>query len=104
MTAIHLIERENLFSRVADSQTEYESGYWAIPETAAQELVGAQIYFHERQIEPSFYGGVITGFRVHEAENDPRKGRIIFRFVPKSECRNVRTGRDGWQYERKIIQ
>ena len=60
MAAIHLIERENFISRVTGSQTEYESGYWALSENQARELVGANIYFHERQVEPSFYGGVIT--------------------------------------------
>ena len=54
MAAIHLIERENLFSRVADSQTEFESGYWAISKTEARELIGANIYFHERQLERHF--------------------------------------------------
>ncbi len=103
MAAIHLIERENLFSRVADSQTEFESGYWAISETEARELIGANIYFHERQLEPSFYGGVITGVRVHQAK-DLYTGRMVFRFEPKPQCRNVRTGREGWQYEKKIVK
>ena len=102
MTAIHLIERENFISRVAGSQTEYESGYWAVSETDASELVGAHIYFHERKIEPSFYGGVITGWRLHRAE--PYSGRVVFRFEPKPECRGVRAGRNGWQFEKKIVR
>jgi len=102
MPAIHLIEKENLISRVSGSQTEYESGYWALSEQEARELVGAHIYFHERQIEPSFYGGLITGFRVQRSE--PYTGRIVFRFEPKSECRGVRAGRNGWQYEKKIVR
>src|SRR5262245_34594673 len=102
MPAIHLIERQNFFNRASGSQTEYESGYWALSEVEAAELKGAYIYFHERQIEPSFYRGVITDFRINEAE--PYRGRVIFRFEPKPECRGVRTGRDGWQYEKKIVR
>jgi hypothetical protein len=102
MPAIHLIEKENLISRVSGSQTEYESGYWALSEQDARDLVGAHIYFHERQIEPSFYGGLIIGFRVQQTE--PYTGRVVFRFEPKSECRGVRAGRAGWQYEKKILR
>ena len=102
MPAIHLIEKENLISRLAGSQTEYESGYWALPEYDAKELVGGHIYFHERQIEPSFYGGLITGFRIQQTE--PYKDRVVFRFEPKPNCRGVRAGRDGWQYEKKIVR
>ena len=65
-------------------------------------MVGGQIYFHERQIEPSFYGGLITGFRIQQGE--PYDGRIIFRFEPKPECRDVRAGAEGWQYEKKIVR
>ena len=102
MAAIHLIERENLFSRVNGSQTEYESGYWNLSETQAQELVNSNIYFHERQLEPSFYGGVITGFRVQQGEL--HNGRIIFKFEPKTECRGVTSGRGCWQFEKKIVK
>ena len=100
MAAIHLIERENLFSRVTGSATEFESGFWAINEVEARNLVGASIYFHQLQLEPSFYGGIITGIRVHNAA--PYIGRIVFRFEPKADHRNVRTSREGWAYEKKI--
>ena len=102
MAKIHLIEKKNLFTRVSGSQTEYESGYWALTEQEAGNLVGAHIYFHEKQIAPSFYGGLITGFRTQQGE--PYGGRIIFRFEPKPECRDVRAGVDGWQYEKKIVR
>jgi len=87
MSAIHLIERENLFSRVAGT-SEYESGYWALSENEAQALIGGNIFFHEKQLEPSYYGGAIVGFRVQRGE--PYDGRIDFRFVPQPECRDVR--------------
>jgi hypothetical protein len=101
MAAIHLIERKSLFSRVTSPSTEYESGFWSLSEAQAQLLVGGKIYFHQRQIEPSFYGGVITGFRVQQGE--PHNGRIIFRFEPNPECRGIRAGRGGWQFEKKIV-
>ena len=102
MSAIHLIEKESLFRRVAESPTEYESGYWALSAGEAEALVGANIYFHERQIEPSYYGGTIVGYRVQRGE--PYDGRIIFRFQPKPDCRGVRAGGDGWQFEKKIVR
>jgi hypothetical protein len=102
MAAIHLIERENYFTRVTGSQTEWESGYWAIAEALARELIGGHIYFHEKQQEPSYYGGIINGFRINQVE--PYSGRIIFRFEPKPDCRGVRAGREGWQQEKKIVK
>jgi hypothetical protein len=66
MPSIHLIERENLISRVSGPQTEYESGCWKLSEAEAAGLVGGQLFFHEHQIEASFYGGVIAGFRVQK--------------------------------------
>jgi hypothetical protein len=102
MIAIHLIERESLFSRVSGSNTEYQSGYWAVSESDAAKLIGAHIYFHERQIEPSFYGGLITGFHVHQ--DDPYVGRVVFKFEPKADCRGVRAGRAGWQFEKKLVR
>ncbi len=102
MKAIHLIERKKLFARVKGSQTEYESGYWSIAEAKARELTGAYIYFHERQNEPSFSGGVITGIRVQKAA--PYKGRIVFRFDLKPECRGISTSSEGWNREKKITK
>ncbi len=52
-------------------------------------------------VDPSFYGGVITGFRVQQ--DGPYTGRIVFRFEPKPECRGVKAGRDGWRFEKKIV-
>jgi hypothetical protein len=101
MGAIHLIERDNRYTRLGQGP-EWESGYWAVSEVEAQGLIGCQIYFHEKQIEPSYYGGVITGFRAQpEGEF---AGRIIFRFIPKQECRGVLAGATGWQFEKKIVR
>lgn len=100
MPAIHLIERDIRYSRIGQGP-EWESGFWALTETQAQSLIGAPIFFHKKQIEPSYYGGTITGYRV-QADGE-FAGRIVFRFVPKPECRGVFAIGEGWQYERKIV-
>jgi hypothetical protein len=80
----------------------HESGLWDMPESRAQELVGGDIYFHKKQKEPSFFGGKILGYRIHEAD-DEYKGRIIFRFESIKEHRGVLAGDGGWSYEKKIV-
>jgi len=43
-----------------------ESGWWKLKGDKAQELVGSEIYFHKKRLEPSFYGGTIVGYRVEQ--------------------------------------
>ena len=102
MPAIHLIEKKNLITPVPESKTEYESGYWKISTSQAGKLVGGEIYFHKRQIGPSHNGGIIVGFRIQQ--EDPYKGRVVFRFKAGPEFLGVRTGNDGWQVEQKIVR
>ena len=102
MPAIHLIEKKNLITRVPESQTEYESGYWDISTPQAGELVEGKIYFHERQDEPSHDGGIIVGFRIQQ--ENPYKGRVVFRFKRGQEFFGVSAGEDGWEVEQKIVR
>lgn len=92
MKAIHLFERKGYFCPILGS-TELESGFWKVTTTDANKLVGKKIYFHKRQAAPSFQGGIITGFRIQPSGLYRR--RIIFRFQPKPNCRNVLAG-DEW--------
>jgi len=59
------------------------------------------IYFHTAQVKPSFLGGQIAGCRVEKSGE--WKGRIVFRFRQEPLARGVKTGKDGWAMEMKIV-
>ena len=61
---IHLVEPLNHFVKLKDNV--WESGSWGLDEDKAKKLVGGEIYFHKKRQEPSFYGGTILGYRVHQ--------------------------------------
>ena len=96
---IHLIEQSNNFVKLQDNM--WESGWWILDESKAQKLVGGEIYFHRKRQEPSFYGGMILGYRVEQ--DGQNQGRIIFRLQHSQSCRNVRTDKLGWSKQMKII-
>lgn len=96
---IHLVEQLNSFFKM-DGDI-WESGWWSINEDKARELVGGNIYFHKSQQEPSFYGGMITGYRLQP--DGQHQGRVVFKLKYIEKCRNVRTGRSGWSKKMKII-
>jgi len=97
---IHVIENDNRIKKLEGRI--HESSFWNVTEWKAQELIGGNIYFHKRQKEPSFFGGTILGYRIHQ-EDDEFKGRVIFRFESTREHRNVFAGDGGWSYEMKIV-
>jgi hypothetical protein len=98
---IHLIEKLSLFRKIAGNV--HESGYWEVAPQIADELVGGDIYFHRKQKEPSFFGGKILGYRIHDEDDEYPRGRIIFRFEAARSHRGVLAGGSGWSYEKKII-
>ncbi len=100
-SSIHLIERLGLIRPVAGSAGEFESGFWAVAEETAADLVGGDIYFHKKRAEPSFFGGRILGFR-RQIEGE-YVGRIIFRFRSEMDHEGVVTEREGWGMEKKIV-
>jgi hypothetical protein len=102
MTAIHFIERAGNLNRVDAEQQEWESGYWKVSEESAQHLVGGEIYLHKSQVEPSYFGGKIISYRVQSG--GPDDGRMIFRFRAAIEFKGVRTAREGWGNEKKIVR
>jgi len=55
--SVHFVERKNNIRRVPGTQGEWESGYWVIAEDTAQRLIGADLYLHSGQSEPSHFGG-----------------------------------------------
>jgi hypothetical protein len=95
---IHLIEPLNNFVKLQNK--EWESGWWNLEESKAKELVGGEIYFHKKQREPSFFGGIITGYRIEQAEQ--YQGSIVFALQYNSACRNVKTDKQGWSKKMKI--
>jgi len=104
MRAIHLIQKDPGLRPwpTTKRSPEYESGFWDFTESQAANAIGAEIYFHGKQNEPPFFGGVITGFRV-KGEN-PWKGRINFSLRATPEFKGRRTSNGGWAMEMKIIK
>jgi hypothetical protein len=98
--AIHLIERMGHVRTVDASTGMYESEWWAIPASTAKRLVGGRIYLHKGQDKPSFFGGVITGYRI-EAEGE-HSGRVIFAFTRDAAGKGV-VSRGDWGNEKKYV-
>ena len=99
--AVHLVERKKLIEPVDKEANIYESGCWAIGAQRADRLVGADIYFHRKQSEPSFDGGRITAWR--EQKIGKYKGRVIFAFEQTEDHIGVEAGRDGWRMGYKFV-
>ena len=99
---IHLIERLGFITKVADSSGELESGFWKLRQTNAATLLGGDIYFHKRRVEPSYLGGRIVGVRVQPTGK--YAGRIVFRFRAEARCEGVTTSKQGWGMEKKIVR
>ena len=102
MPQIHLIERARKQKLLDRSSQSYESGNWVVSQSTAESLVGGRIYFHEAQAGPSYFGGVITGFRVLP-NPDVDAERIVFAFTADRDGIGVLAGTDGWGNEKKII-
>ena len=96
---IHLLESMSNFVKLDDN--DWESGWWNLDEGVVKKLVGGEIYFHKSRSAPSYYGGIITGYRI-EQEGQYR-GMIVFRLKHSLSCRNVKTGICGWSQKIKII-
>jgi hypothetical protein len=96
---IHVIEQLNNFVKLPDNK--WESGGWSLDEKKAQKLLGGVIYFHKKRIEPSFFGGSITDYRIDQSSE--YQGKIVFTFQYNVNCRNVNTDRYGWSKKMKII-
>ena len=97
---IHLIERVSSFKKIEGNVL--ESWCWDVTPKTAQALVGGGIYFHKKQKEPSYYGGKILSYRIHDGDDDCR-GRIIFTFKYSREYKNISAGDGGWSYQKKIV-
>lgn len=104
MPSVHFVERKSNVHRVPDAPGAWESGYWVIAEDTAQRLIGAGLYLHSGQNEPSHFGGKIISFRVHrDGSGSEIDGRIVFRIQAMPEYKGVVTEREGWGNEKKLV-
>lgn len=97
-TAICFIEKMREQKPVKDSNDEWESGNWVVKPEKAESLIGKRIYFHEKQKEPSYSGGIIKAF--HDS-NIP--DRIVFTYIPDNEGIGYLAGSENWGVEQKTI-
>jgi hypothetical protein len=96
---VHLLDKMSNFKKLDDN--DWESGWWKLDEGVVKKLVGGEIYFHKTRQAPSFYGGIITGYRIEQ--EGQYQGMIVFRLKHSLSCRNVKTGTGGWSHNIKII-
>ena len=96
---IHLIERDGRIEKIDGGI--WESGYWIVSSASAKQLVGGSIFHHKKQAEPSFFGGIILGYRIQE--EGPFAGRVIFKFQYAHDHRGVSAGKGGWGNEMKMV-
>jgi hypothetical protein len=100
MPSIHLIEKNEKYKIVDKDSDEWESGVWAVSIEKASNLIHGNIYLHRGQKEPSFFGGVINGFRITgTAPNE----KITFRFRRMLSHEGVTTEKEGWGNEQKRV-
>jgi hypothetical protein len=101
MPAVHLVERLDRVRRIDRDRMEWESGYWAMPEETAKQLVGGDLYLHRAQSEASHFGGKILSY--HVEPSGPEVGKIVFQIQFGLAYRGVKAGRGGWGNEKKFV-
>jgi hypothetical protein len=98
---VHFIENNRRMHPVPDS-SDWESGYWyRFGKKNAAALIGGEVYFHAKQTEPSYGGGVITDYRIEIQGNF--KGRYVFRYRPALRFVGVSAGSGGWTWRYKKL-
>lgn len=102
-SAICFIEKMRKQRPVTKGSSEWVSGNWDVSEGKAAALVGKRIYFHEKQAEPSYFGGVITSYGVLPPDHPETPGRIVFTFTRDDDGKNFVAGPTGWRNEQKTI-
>ncbi len=102
-TAICFIEKMRKQRPVTKGSNDWESGNWDVSQEKAAALIGKRIYFHEKQAEPSYFGGVIISVHVLPHSHPKAPGRIVFTFIRDEQGKNFLAGPDGWRNEQKTI-
>lgn len=102
-TAICFIERLRNQKPVEKGSDEWQSGDWDVAPAKAQSLIGKRIYFHEKQSDPSYFGGIITGFHILPTKLPETRARIVFTFIRDKDGQGFSAGSGGWRQEQKTI-
>lgn len=102
-SAICFIEKMRKQRPLQPGSSAWESGNWDVSLEKAESLVGKRIYFHEKQAEPSYFGGTITSYHVLPQDHPETPGRIVFTFTRDAEGRGFNAGSSGWRNEQKTI-
>jgi hypothetical protein len=103
MAEIHLIERVTNVKITNKEKNEWDSYAWVIAPDTAEKLVGGEIYLHKAQDKPSHFGGKILSYRILGPEFSSDSGRIVFNFKAGLEYKDVKTDKEGWGMEKKIV-
>ena len=101
MAGVHFVERSDNVRKVDPSRNEWESGYWPLPETMAQKLVGSVLYLHRTKFQSSHFGGDILSYRIEQS--GPEAGRVVFKLRAKADCKGVKIDAKGWSKHCKIV-
>lgn len=101
---LHLIEKAKRFTRDDNSSQNWESGFWTFTEPQARRIVSesADIFFHETQMDPSYFGGIVTGYET--CEEVEWAGKIIFHFAADEQHKGIKTSKEGWSRWYKIVE
>ena len=97
MKAIHLIQNnpELRPKPITPGSQTYESGFWAFTIEQANTFKDGNIYFHETQRSPSFFGGVIKDCWVQQYNG---QDRVVFKFEALASHKGMRPKNpDGWE-------
>ena len=92
---LHFVEVNNRQTQLDSG--EWESGYWhAVGRDFADSLKQERggIYFHTKQGEPSYDGGIITDYYI--VDRGEWKFRHVFVYRRSPEFIGVHAGSDGW--------
>ena len=101
MAKLHVIEKMDLTEQIDKVERIWTTGYWKLSEENARALVNGDLYLHRKKASPSFFGGVITEYRVEESGE--HADRIVFTFKADLAHKNVSTDRGGWRMELKFV-
>jgi hypothetical protein len=101
---IHLFEDIKNFSREDKSSQDWKSGHWKLSKKLLQRLVdeSADIYFHSKLAEPSYFGGVVTGYEPTDHPDYIDQERYIIHFTADMAHKGIVTGKEGWHFWYKI--
>ncbi|WGL18408.1 hypothetical protein PVT68_08940 [Microbulbifer bruguierae] len=99
---LHFIEKAKAFQRTDKELNIWKSGNWVLSNDVAEASVGGDIYFHTEQAKPSYFGGEII--EVRKLQEGPDKGRYVITFKMTMAHKGVKTEKQGWGMEKKIIR